>query len=201
MAVKRIYVEDKIHDRFINAFCNAADGIVVGDGLRPGVTMGPLHTASARERALALIDEATQLGAKVRHLGTVFDETIFAKGYFVRPAVVTEVSDNARLVSEEQFCPVIPVVKYKELDEALECANATVYGLGGSVWSKDGARAMAIAQRIQAGTVFVNTHGTQSVNRNAPYGGLKQSGLGRRSGIEGLREYMQTQTLTTFESF
>jgi len=201
MAVKRIYVLDKIHDRFIDAFCKAADRIVVGDGLRSGVTMGPLHTAPARERALALIGEAKQQGAAVRCLGTVLDEANFAVGYFVRPTVVTEVGDDARLVSEEQFCPVIPVVKYRELEDALARANATIYGLGGSVWSKDSAKAMAIAQRIQAGTVFVNTHGTQSVNRNAPYGGLKQSGLGRRSGIDGLREYAQLQTLTTFEPY
>jgi acyl-CoA reductase-like NAD-dependent aldehyde dehydrogenase len=199
MAVKRIYVSDTIHDQFIDAFCKAADRIVVGDGLQPGVSMGPLHNASARERALDLIDEAKQQGATVRRLGTVLDEANFAEGYFVRPTVVTDVGDGARLMIEEQFCPAIPIAKYRELEEALARANASIYGLGGSVWSKDSAKATTIAQRIQAGTVFVNTHGTQSVNRNAPYGGLKQSGLGRRSGIEGLREYMQLQTLTTFD--
>jgi acyl-CoA reductase-like NAD-dependent aldehyde dehydrogenase len=199
MAVKRIFVSEKIHDQFIDAFSRAADRIVVGDGLQPGVTMGPMHTASGRDRALRLIADAERQGAKVRILGRVHDETNFAEGYFIRPTVVTEISDEAPLMTEEQFCPAVPVVRYRELDDAIARANATIYGLGGSVWSKDSAKAMAIAQRIQAGTVFVNTHGTNSVNRKAPYGGLKQSGVGRRSGMEGLREYLLPQTLTTFE--
>ena len=161
--------------------------------------MGPLHTERALERARGLVADAERRGAKVLKLGKIHDEATFEKGYFMRPTVVTEISDDAPLMAEEQFCPAIPIVIYREVEDALARANATIFGLGGSVWSKDGERAKALAARIQAGTVFVNTHGTQSVNRIAPYGGVKQSGTGRRSGIEGLREYMQLQTLTTFE--
>jgi acyl-CoA reductase-like NAD-dependent aldehyde dehydrogenase len=102
-------------------------------------------------------------------------------------------------MAEEQFCPVIPVATYTNIDDAIKRANATTYGLGGSVWSRDVEKAMGLARRIEAGTVFVNTHGTQSVNRKAPYGGIKQSGIGRRAGIEGIREYLQIQELTTYE--
>jgi acyl-CoA reductase-like NAD-dependent aldehyde dehydrogenase len=85
------------------------------------------------------------------------------------------------------------------VDEALTRANSTVYGLGGSVWSRDIGKAMEVARRIEAGTVFVNTHGTEAVNRKAPYGGVKQSGIGRKSGLQGVLEYAQIQTLTTWE--
>jgi acyl-CoA reductase-like NAD-dependent aldehyde dehydrogenase len=199
MAIKRIYVPDSIHDEFIAAFSKAVDRIVVGDGCAAGITMGPLHAKQAYQRALGLVADAEKRGATVRRLGKVQDETIFAAGYFMRPTLVTEIGDDAPLVTEEQFCPALPVMKYRDVEDALARANSSIYGLGGSVWSKNIDKAAALASRIQAGTVFVNTHGTRSVNHHAPYGGMKQSGIGRRSGMEGMREYMQTQTLTTFE--
>jgi aldehyde dehydrogenase len=199
MAIKRIYVPQTRYEAFVEAFSKAADRILVGDGLIPAVTMGPVHTRGSQERAQALVDDAARRGARVRRLGQIDDKATFEEGYFMRPTVVTEIDDAAPLMTEEQFAPAIPIVSYVDVDEALERANASIYGLGGSVWSADIDKAAAVAQRIQAGTVFVNTHGTRSVNRRAPYGGLKQSGIGRRSGIDGLREYMQSQTLTTFE--
>jgi acyl-CoA reductase-like NAD-dependent aldehyde dehydrogenase len=199
MAIKRIYVPAARHDAFVDAFSRAADRIVTGDGLIPGVTMGPLHSEAAHRRALGLVEDAERSGAKVRRLGQVPDQVIFEEGYFMRPTIVTEIGDDAPLMTEEQFCPAIPIARYGSVEEALNRANASIFGLGGSVWGRDMGKAMAVARRLQAGTVFVNTHGTRSVNRRAPYGGLKQSGVGRRAGIEGLREYMQSQTLTTFE--
>ena len=118
---------------------------------------------------------------------------------FLPPMIATNVAEDSRLMREEQFCPLLPIVTYKNLDDAIARANDTIYGLGGSVWSKNVDAALDVARRIEAGSVFVNTHGTESVNRRAPYGGVKQSGIGRRAGIEGVREYMQIQTLTTFE--
>jgi acyl-CoA reductase-like NAD-dependent aldehyde dehydrogenase len=200
MAIKRIYVPATIHDRFVEAFTRAVDKVVVGDGLVPGVTMGPVHTKESLQRAQGYVADARARGATIREFGKVDDEKTFAEGYFMRPTVVTDIGDDAPLVVEEQFCPALPILKYGDTEEALARANASIYGLGGSVWSRDTEGAMVIARKIQAGTVFVNTHGTRSVNRRAPYGGLKQSGVGRRMGVEGLREYMQSQTLTTFES-
>jgi acyl-CoA reductase-like NAD-dependent aldehyde dehydrogenase len=199
MAIKRIYVPESIHEDFIAAFTKAVDRIVVGDGLKPGVTMGPLHTRESQQRAFSLIADAKSRGATAREFGRIDDPATFAEGYFMRPTVVTDVPDEAPLVTEEQFCAALPILKYRDLDDAVARVNASIYGLGGSVWSRDTDKALALARKIQSGTVFVNTHGTRSVNRRAPYGGLKQSGVGRRSGIEGLREYMQSQTMTTFE--
>ena len=170
-----------------------------GNGLVPGVTVGPLHTRAGLERGLGLVAAARQAGATVIELGRVEDETAFADGYFMRPMIVTDVPDDARLVAEEQFCPAIPVLRYHDLDDAVARANSSIFGLGGSVWGDDVARAAAVAARLDGGTVFVNTHGTNAVNRKAPYGGVKQSGKGRRAGLEGMMEYLQLQTLTTYE--
>jgi acyl-CoA reductase-like NAD-dependent aldehyde dehydrogenase len=199
MAIKRIYVPDHLHDAFLEAFGQAANAIEVGDGLVAGVTMGPLHTRAALERTRNLTADALRLGAAVMPVGTVNDLRTFNEGHFVRPTLVTDIGDDAPLVVEEQFSPVIPILRYADLDDAVERANASIYGLGGSVWGRDWERAAQVAGRLQAGTVFVNTHGTRSINRQAPYGGVKQSGLGRRSGVEGVLEYLQSQTLTTHE--
>jgi acyl-CoA reductase-like NAD-dependent aldehyde dehydrogenase len=199
MAIKRIYVPESIRDEFVRSFTSMVDRIVVGDGLEPKVTMGPMHTAGALERARTIVADAERRGAKVHTLGQIADASTFARGHFMQPIVVTDVSDDAPLMQEEQFCPAIPVATYDDVDEALTRANSTVYGLGGSVWSRDIGKAMEVARRIEAGTVFVNTHGTEAVNRKAPYGGVKQSGIGRKSGLQGVLEYAQIQTLTTWE--
>ena len=102
-------------------------------------------------------------------------------------------------MAEEQFCPAIPVATYDDVDEAITRANQSVFGLSGSIWSRDVDRALKIARRIEAGQVWINTHGVHAINHLAPYGGVKQSGIGRKSGIEGIREYVQSQTITTHE--
>ncbi len=196
MAIKRIYVHTSRHDEFVERFGVAMDRIVVGNGLRDGVTMGPLHTRAALDRAHGYLDEARASGARVAEFGQVLDAHEFDKGHFMRPTLVTGVDATARLVSEEQFCAAIPVIAYDDVEDALGQANDSPFGLGGSVWGQDLEAAAALAWRVQSGTVFVNTHGTNAVNRHAPYGGLKQSGTGRRAGLLGVQEYLQTQTLT-----
>jgi acyl-CoA reductase-like NAD-dependent aldehyde dehydrogenase len=100
---------------------------------------------------------------------------------------------------EEQFCPAIPVATYDTVDEAVPRANHTQFGLSGSVWGADTEKALKVARKIEAGQVWVNTHGFLAINHLAPYGGVKQSGIGRKSGIEGILEYLQSQTITTHE--
>jgi acyl-CoA reductase-like NAD-dependent aldehyde dehydrogenase len=200
MAIKRIYVPESLKGRFLDAFTRAVDKIIVGDGLDPAVTMGPMHTARALERAEAIVADAAKRGAKVQALGQIPDKATFGQGHFMRPTIVSDIGEDAPLMAEEQFCPAVPVATYRDVDEAIARANATIYGFGGSIWSRDIARASDLARRLQAGAVFVNTHGTESVNRKLPYGGVKQSGIGRRAGIEGVKEYMQVQVLTTFEA-
>lgn len=198
MAIKRIYVQDSLARDFIDAFTTEAEKIVVGYGLAEGVTMGPLHTAVARDRASRLLADAAERGAEVREVGRIADEAVFTRGHFLRPTIVTGLSDEAPLMEEEQFCPAIPITTFRNEADALARANASIYGLGGSVWSRDEARALSIAQGLEAATVFVNAHGTESINRSLPYGGLKQSGIGCKSGIEGVREYLQVRTITTY---
>jgi acyl-CoA reductase-like NAD-dependent aldehyde dehydrogenase len=199
MAVKRIYVPETIGEAFVASFAEAADRIVVGDGLEADVSMGPMHTASALARADGLVSDAQRRGASVRTLGRVHDRATFARGHFMAPTLVTEIAEDAPLVAEEQFCPAIPVMTYRDTEDAVSRANGTLYGLGGSVWSRDVNKAANIARRLQAGTVFVNAHGIDAINRKAPYGGVKQSGIGRKAGLQGVLEYAQIQTLTTWE--
>jgi acyl-CoA reductase-like NAD-dependent aldehyde dehydrogenase len=117
----------------------------------------------------------------------------------MRPTVVTNLQDDAPLMADEQFCPAIPISTYDSLDEVVTRANTTPFGLSGSVWGRDIDRAISIARKIEAGQVWVNTHGVLAINHLAPYGGVKQSGIGRKSGIEGILEYVQSQTITTYE--
>jgi acyl-CoA reductase-like NAD-dependent aldehyde dehydrogenase len=199
MAIKRIYVPAKRKDEFVGAFSRAADAIVVGDGLEPGVTMGPLHTKKAQQKAQEMVDDATRRGARVHELGKIDNESTFRSGYFMRPSMITDVPDDAPIMFEEQFCPAIPIATYDDLDDVIVRANDSVYGLSASVWGRDVNRAVDVARRIEAGQVWINAHGVSAINHMAPYGGVKQSGMGRRSGLEGILEYMQSQTITTRE--
>ena len=201
MAIKRIYVPVSLSNAFLEAFTKTVDQYVVGDGLEFGVSMGPMHTRKGRDDALSIIEDCKRRGAKVSQLGSIHNKATFERGYFVRPAVVTEIEDDALLVKEEQFCPVISVTTYKNVEDVIPRTNESYFGLCASGWSRDVNRAPDVARQIEAGTVFVNSHGVASVNRRAPYGGIKQSGIGRKAGIEGMLEYLQLQTITTHGEF
>lgn len=199
LAIKRIYVAEAVKDRFLDAFSRAADNIVVGDGLDPAVTMGPLHSRAGLERVQRLVEDAVSRGALARQVGTIAEQKTFARGYFMRPTIVTGVPDDAPLMTEEQFGPAIPIVTFRSVDEAIARANNTSFGLGGSIWTSDIERGLALVRRLEAGTAWLNAHGTAWVNRRAPYGGVKQSGIGRKGGLEGVFDYMEMQTITAFE--
>ena len=199
MAIKRIYVPAKLNDQFVDAFKKTAARVVVGDGLDPAVTMGPQHAKAGQQRGLDIVAEAKQRGANVINVGSIKDDAVFRDGYFMQPSLVTNVPDDTRLVQEEQFCPAVPVIAYDDLDDAITRANDTIFGLGASVWSGDADRGLEVGARLEAGTVWVNTHGTDHINRMAPYGGIKQSGIGRRAGLDGILEYSQSQTFTSYE--
>ena len=197
MAIKRIYVPEVISGRFVDTFCRTVDRYVVGDGLEPNVSMGPMHTQKGRDDAAALVEDCRKRGAKVHPLGDIHNKTTFERGYFLRPAVVTDIEDDDPLMTEEQFCPAIPIATYTDIEDVVSRANNTHFGLCASVWSRNIDRALAVARQMEAGTVFVNSHGVTSVNWRAPYGGMKQSGIGRKASVEGVQEYLQMQTITT----
>ena len=192
MASKRIYVHRARYDEFVTGFVAAAGRMVrLGDPLVEGVTVGPVVNRAARERLEKLIAEAAASGGQVIDVGVV-DPSTTDDGYYVRPRLVLGLSDHERLVCEEQFGPVVPVLVYDDVDEAIERANAGELGLGASVWSADESRAFGIAARLEAGFVFINTHNRTGMSMRAPFGGVKKSGFGREYGDEGLLEYVQT---------
>jgi len=185
MAAKRLYVHRSLADRFVAAYLAAAQRVLVtGDPLADGVTMGPLVTRAAADRVRSLLGEG-----KAHPLGTCLP---FGDGYFVEPALVTGLADDAPLVAQEQFGPAVPLLVFDDEDEVVARANAGELGLAASVWSADEERAFALAARLEAGFVFVNTHNRTGMSLRAPFGGVKASGWGREYGVEGLREYAQT---------
>jgi acyl-CoA reductase-like NAD-dependent aldehyde dehydrogenase len=191
MAAKRLYAPRsrlaEVHETYVAA---AGRVLVLGDPLDAGTTVGPVISAEAAERVRALIADAAGRGGTVTALGAVRAD--MERGHFVRPALVTDVPDDAPVVAGEQFGPVVPLLAYDDEDEVAARANAGDLGLGASVWSADEDRAFAFARRFDAGFTFVNTHNRTGMALRAPFGGVKRSGHGREYGVEGLLEYAQT---------
>ncbi|HSZ50831.1 MAG TPA: aldehyde dehydrogenase family protein [Caulobacteraceae bacterium] len=188
IAVKRVYAHDSIYDELCAELARLADEAVIGDGLQQGVQMGPLQNKMQFEKVKELLEDARKHG-KVIAGGVVPDQP----GYFIRPTIVRDIADGTRIVDEEQFGPVLPVIRFSEAGDALTRANASPWGLGGSVWSNDAERAHALAEQMDSGTVWINHHG--DLAPNIPFGGAKQSGVGVELGEEGLAEFTQLQVI------
>jgi acyl-CoA reductase-like NAD-dependent aldehyde dehydrogenase len=165
-----------------------ADASIVGNGMEAGVQIGPLQNRAQFEKVKALLAETKAKGGVVAG-GTVPD----GAGYFIRPTIVRDVKEGDRIVDEEQFGPILPVIKYSDPEDALARANASYYGLGGSVWGKDDALTASLAARMEAGTVWINKH--LEIAPNIPFGGAKQSGLGVEFSKQGLEEFTQLQVI------
>lgn len=188
LAIKRVYVHASMYDAMCDELARLAQQVVVGDGLLPETQMGPLQNRAQFEKVKEYLADARENGRIIAG-----GEALARDGYFIAPTVVRDIADDARLVREEQFGPVLPVLKYTELSDAIERANATEYGLGATVWAKDLERAQEVAQQIEAGTVWVNKH--LDIPFEVPFGGAKQSGLGVEKGQEGLEEYTQKRVI------
>jgi acyl-CoA reductase-like NAD-dependent aldehyde dehydrogenase len=197
MAVKRLYVHRDRLSETMDALIDRLSAEVVGDGLAEGVTMGPVHLANARDRVEHFIAEAEERGAKVHRPGRVRDEDVGSGGYFVSPALVEAPPPDTRIVAEEQFAPALPVLPYDDLDQAVHAANDSSFALCASIWTNDESLASKVARRLQAGTVFINTHGMSAINMHAPMGGWKQSGLGLELGSEGMQAFARPRVTIT----
>jgi acyl-CoA reductase-like NAD-dependent aldehyde dehydrogenase len=188
IAMKRVYADEKIYDALCDELARLAKEAVVGDGLEQGTQMGPLQNKAQFEKVLGFIEDGRKHGKIIAG-----GERLRDKGYFIAPTIVRDITDGTKLVDEEQFGPVLPVIKVKDPEDALRRANASLYGLGGSVWGKDLDKAIDLAGRLEAGTVWVNKHA--DLAPNVPFGGAKLSGLGTELGEEGLAEFTQQQVI------
>ena len=188
-ALKRLYVHDSIYDAVCDALVEFAATVPMGDGRDESNQLGPIQNEMQFKRVCALVDEAKQAGGRILCGGAPRG----GNGYFYPITFVADVQEGTRLVDEEQFGPVLPIIRYTDVEDAMRRANDNPLGLGGSVWSSDVTRAKQLVQRLECGTGWVNKHG--GIQPNAPFGGVKQSGIGVEFGAEGLKEYTVTQTV------
>ena len=188
IAMKRLYVHEDIYDEMCDELATLANETVIGNGLEQGTKLGPLNNKMQYERVKELIEEAKKDGNVIAG-GEVPD----APGYFIKPTIVRDIEEGSRLVDEEQFGPVLPVLKFSEEDDAVARANASAWGLGGSVWSSDLDKAYELAEKMDAGTIWINKHA--ELDPAIPFGGAKQSGLGNELGEEGLEEFTQLKII------
>ena len=186
MAAKRLYVPNAMLDDIGERLAALASATVLGDGLDPGTQMGPIQNRMQ-------FDKLQDLMAATQGEGTVLTggARLNRPGYFIQPAIVRDLADDARLVTEEQFGPLVPLLSYDTIEDVIARANDSDYGLGGTVWGKDLDKAAAVARGIETGTVWINKH--LDLRFDVPFGGVKQSGLGREQGQAGLKEFVDAR--------
>ena len=188
-ALKRLYVHEDVHDEIVQQLVELAESTVVGDGLDVNTELGPLQNEAQLNIVKEFADDARRFGGEIVTGGAPID----GPGYFFQPTIVAGLSDGSRLVDEEPFGPILPIVKFSDVDDVIKRANNSPNGLGGSVWSSDRKNARLLAMRLECGTAWVNDHG--AIQPNAPFGGVKQSGFGVEFGSEGLKEFTSIQTI------
>ncbi len=185
MAVKRIYAHEKIYDALCDALAEEARNARVGDGMDEETKLGPLQNKMQYEKVKAFLEDTKKIGARILSGGEVPE----GPGYYITPTIVTDIDEDSKLVREEQFGPVLPVLKFSDIDDAIDRANNTTYGLAASIWTSDVEKGKQLAARLEAGTAWVNQH--RETKPNVPFGGAKQSGMGRQYSIVGLKGYME----------
>jgi acyl-CoA reductase-like NAD-dependent aldehyde dehydrogenase len=188
-AVKRVYVPESLYDDVVQAMATQAKSQKVGDGMEADTQLGPINNRPQFERVSELVADALKGGATAAAGGKPVD----GPGNFFEPTILSDISDGTRIVDEEQFGPALPIISYRDLDDALNRANATHFGLSGSVWSSDPERAASVAERLECGTAWVNTH--LALSPHQPFGGAKWSGIGVENGTWGLLGFTEIQVL------
>lgn len=188
MMIKRLYVHEKIYDQFLEKLIAFVKTLKVGEGTEDDVFFGPVQNKMQFEKAKDLFSSITTEKLKAALGGSIED----SKGYFIHPTIIDNPPESSRVVQEEPFAPILPIMKWSDEADVIDRANALETGLGSSVWSKDFDRATRIADQLQSGSVWVNSH--FDVSPKAPFGGHKQSGIGVEWGLTGLLSYCNSQT-------
>jgi succinate-semialdehyde dehydrogenase / glutarate-semialdehyde dehydrogenase len=189
IAPSRFYVHEKVSREFTEAAVELAKNLKVGNGLEPGVQVGPMFEARAIEKTSALIDDARGKGGKILTGGG--PSTRFAKGYWFEPTIIREVNGEMKLMTDEPFAPVMPILDFDKLDDVIAAANNTPYGLAAYVFTNDLTVATRMAEGLEAGIIGIND--PVPATPQCPFGGMKESGMGRELGIEGLEAYTETK--------
>lgn len=189
----RLFVEEKVYDEFVGRVAEFGRKLQVGNGLDPNTQIGPLVSEQQLERVTGYLAIGQKEGAQALAGGTRITEGPLAKGYFVQPTVFANVQDNMRIAQEEIFGPVISAIKFRDMDELIHRANATTFGLGSGVWTRDVAKAHHVSKALRAGSVWVNCY--QAMDPAVPFGGYKMSGYGRESGKQHLEEYLNVKAV------
>jgi (Z)-2-((N-methylformamido)methylene)-5-hydroxybutyrolactone dehydrogenase len=193
IAGSRALIQRSIHAEFVERLLALAKTARMGDPLDPSTQVGPVTTRPQYEKVLDYIRIAKEEGAVVRLGGAPAQREECGSGWFVEPTIFTDVNPEMRIANEEVFGPVLSVIPFDDEDEAVRIANNTVYGLAAGVWTQSIRRALMMSERLEAGTIWVNTY--RAVSYMSPFGGYKRSGIGRESGIEGIHDYLQTKSV------
>ncbi|MGY4188899.1 aldehyde dehydrogenase family protein [Bradyrhizobium sp. USDA 4459] len=189
----RLFVEQAIYEEFVGRVAEFGKKLQVGNGLDPNVQIGPLVSEQQLERVTGYLDVGQKEGARALAGGGRVTEGALAKGFFVSPTVFAGVQDNMRIAQEEIFGPVISAIAFKDMDELVNRANNTTFGLGSGLWTRDVTKAHAVAKRLRAGSVWVNCY--QAMDPAVPFGGYKMSGYGRESGKQHVEEYLNVKAV------
>ncbi len=195
MIAKRVYVHRSIYDQFVEKYIEAANRwIRIGDAFDRETTVGPVNNVKQRDYVLSLVEDAKQRGAKVIPLGRILDQKRFDEGYYLQPTLVLGCDAHDPIVVEEQFGPTVPILPFDDEEQVVQLHNESIYGLTSSVWGKE-EDAISVARQLEAGTTMINTAAVQGLDVRFPFGGFKQSGIGREYGVEGIRTYTEQHVI------
>src|SRR5215208_7008945 len=198
LAIKRLYVFESVADEFIDKLVTKARRLKIGPGTAEGVMLGPLHSPRQRDLLEEQVADAVDSGAEVLHGAKRPEDEKYDEGNFYEPTLLLEPARDSRVATEEVFGPALPIWRVGDMEEALALANASIYGLGSSIWTSDLNRASDAAQRLEAGYTWINS--PQLVYDELPFGGWKQSGHGKEHGIEALEYYTETKSVVVKRS-
>jgi succinate-semialdehyde dehydrogenase/glutarate-semialdehyde dehydrogenase len=198
LAVKRLYLHEAISDEFIEKLLGKVGRLTVGDGTAEGTTIGPLHSEEQRATLEAQVDSTLAQGGELLVGGKRPDGDEYARGWFYEPTLILEPSHDSKMATEEVFGPALPIWRIGGLEEGIERANASSFGLGSSIWTRDLTAATIAAEKLQAGYTWINS--SQIVYDELPFGGFGESGLGKEHGIEALDYYQEAKAVVVKQS-